>query len=130
MSSPSLPTTIDCIVVEFPSGDGYRSVGRLVLGGLVSRFELPVDRVEDLLLAVESLLQQRLAGDTVRLEATAAPDGLRLRVGPFGGSPMGDPGVSRVLTRLVDEVSEEEVDGVDGTQIDLHVSAARLTSTG
>jgi hypothetical protein len=73
LSSPSLPTTVDSIVVEFPAGDGYRSVGRLVLGGLVSRFELPVDRVEDLLLAVESLLQQRLAAETVRLEATAAP---------------------------------------------------------
>jgi hypothetical protein len=130
LSSPSLPTTVDCIVVEFPAGDGYRSVGRLVLGGLVSRFELPVDRVEDLLLAVESLLQQRLAGETVRLEATAAPDGLRLRVGPFAASPMADSGVSRVLTRLVDEVSEEEADGGDGTLIDLHVSAARLTSTG
>jgi hypothetical protein len=130
LSSPSLPTTVDCIVVEFPAADGYRSVGRLVLGGLVSRFELPVDRVEDLLLAVESLLQQRLAAETVRLEATAAPDGLRLRVGPFASSPMADSGVARVLTRLVDEVSEEEADGGDGTRIDLHVSAARLTSTG
>ena len=46
----------DSIVVEFPATEGYRSVGRLVLGGLASRFELPVDRVEDLLLAVESLL--------------------------------------------------------------------------
>jgi len=130
LSSPSLPTTVDRIVVEFPAGDGYRSVGRLVLGGLVSRFELPVDRVEDLLLAVESLLQQRLAGDAVRLEATAAPDGLRLRVGPFAGSPLADPGVSRVLTRLVDEVSENETDGTAGTNVDLHVSAARLTSSG
>jgi hypothetical protein len=128
LSSPSLPTTVDCIVVEFPAGDGYRGVARLVLGGLVSRFELPVDRVEDLLLAVESLLVQRPGGDAVRLEATAAPDGLHVRLGPFAGSPLTDPGVSRVLTRLVDDVSEEADGG--GAHIDLHVSAARLSSAG
>ena len=128
MTSPSLPATVDCIVVEFPAGEGYRGVGRLVLGGLVSRFELPVDRVEDLLLAVESLLVQGTGGGAVTLEATAAPDGLHVRLGPFAGSPLGDPGVSRVLTRLVDEVSEEAAG--DGTRIDLHVSAARLMSAG
>ena len=52
--------------VEFPAGDGYRERRpSLVLGGLVSRFELPVDRVEDLLLAVESLLVQGVVGETV-----------------------------------------------------------------
>jgi hypothetical protein len=128
LSSPSLPAE-DCIVVEFPGGDGYRSVARLVLGGLVSRFELPVDRVEDLLLALESLLQQPLGGDRATLEATVAPDGLRVRVGPFATSPLGDPAVSRVVTRLVDDASEEQ-EGGGGTHVDLTVSAARLTSAG
>jgi hypothetical protein len=128
LTAPSLPTTVDRIVVEFPATGGYRSVGRLVLGGLVSRFELPVDRVEDLLLAVESLLARPLAGDTVTLEATAAPDGLRLRVRPFACSPLADPGVSRVVSRLVDDVSEDEADGAAG--VELHVSAARLQSGG
>jgi hypothetical protein len=129
LTASSLPATADSIVVEFPATPGYRGVGRLVLGGLVSRFELPVDRVEDLLLAVESLLVQELAGDMVTLEATAAADGLRLRVGPFGGSPLADPGVSRVLTRLVDEVSEATVDG-GATRVELQVSVARLLSGG
>jgi len=119
---------VDCIVVEFPASAGYRGVGRLVLGGLVSRFELPLDRVEDLLLAVESLLVQELASDTVTLEATAAADALRLRIGPFAGSPLADRAVARVVTRLVDEVSED--DGGGGTRIGLEVSAARLATTG
>lgn len=129
MSAPSLPATADSIVVEFPATRGYRSVGRLVLGGLLSRFELPVDRVEDLLLALESLLVQDLAGDTVMLEATAAADGLRLRLGPFATSQLDDPAVARVLTRLVDDVSEEAV-GVEGTRVELNVSVARLRSEG
>ena len=129
MSPPSLPATADCIVVEFPATHGYRSVGRLVLGGLLSRFELPVDRVEDLLLALESLLVQDLAGDTVTLEATAAADGLQLRLGTFAKSQLEDPAVARVLTRLVDDVSEEAA-GVAGTRVELSVSAARLLSEG
>jgi hypothetical protein len=126
LSAPSLPTTVDCIVVEFPATEGYRSVGRLVLGGLLSRFELPVDRVEDLLLAVESLLVQGIARDTVTVEATVAPDGLHVKLGPFAGTPLADPGVSRVVTPLVDEVSEESAEA--GTRVELQVSAARLTA--
>jgi hypothetical protein len=128
LTAPSLPTTADRIVVEFPASGGYRSVGRLVLGGLVSRFDLPVDRVEDLLLAVESLLARPLAGDSVTLEATAAPDGLHLRLGPFVSSPLSDPAVSRVVTRLVDEAHDEQADG--GARVELHVSVARLRSEG
>ena len=70
--SPELTETIDRVVVEFPATAGYRGVGRLVLGGLSSRFDLPVDRVDDLLLALESLITQELAADFVTMEATAA----------------------------------------------------------
>ena len=62
----------DRVVVEFPATAGYRGVGRLVLGGLSSRLDLPVDRVEELLLALESLITQELAADTVTMEAVAA----------------------------------------------------------
>jgi hypothetical protein len=130
LSAGPLPATTDCIVVEFPATDGYRTVGRLVLGGLVSRFDLPVDRVEDLLLALESLLVQELAGDTVSLEATAGLDGLRLKLGPFARPQLADPSVARVLTPLVDDVSEDQADGSGATHVELHVSAARLRSDG
>ena len=56
--SEALAPHADRTTVEFPVADGYRSVGRLVLGGVAARFELPIDRVDDLLLAVESLLSR------------------------------------------------------------------------
>ena len=69
MSDPAASATpTDTVLVEFPATEGYRGVGRLVLGGLASRFELPVDRVEDLLLAVESLLAHGVDGETVTLD--------------------------------------------------------------
>jgi hypothetical protein len=111
----------DRVVVEFPATAGYRGVGRLVLGGLSSRLELPVDRVEELLLALESLITQELAADTVTMEAFAATSGLRARVGPFASSQTADEGVVRVLKPLVDEVSEQ--DGPGGYWVELGVSA-------
>ena len=80
--------------------EGYRSVGRLVLGGLASRFELPVDRVEDLLLAVESLLVHGVAGETVTLDGRrAARTRSAVRLGPLASAGVADPAVARVLDR-------------------------------
>lgn len=121
MSAP-LPTTIDRTTVEFPAGAEFRSVGRLVLGGIASRFELPIDRVDDLLLAVESVLLQSSASSSVRLEAEATATGLRVRLSPFSADELTSPALRRVLDRLVDEVVEQP-DG-DESAVELHVSAS------
>lgn len=118
MSEPSPHRT----TVEFPGTAGYRSVARLVLGGVAARFELPIDRVDDLLLAVESVLMREPAGDSLRLEAEATPSGLLVRLGSFRPGELSDPGLRRVLSPLVDTV-EEHVDG-ETASIDLVVSAA------
>jgi len=108
--------------VEFPAGEQYRSVPRLVLGGVAARFELPIDRVDDLLLAVESLLMQETVGDTLRLEAEATPSGLLVRLGAFRPGQLDDPGLRRVLTPLVESV-DERMDG-DSALVELVVSAS------
>jgi hypothetical protein len=115
----------DTITLEFPARDGYRSVGRLVIGGLASRFELPVDRVDDLLLAVESLLLGGIAGESVELRVEARPDELRVRVGPIDGPGLSDPAVARVVTRLVDAATH-----VDGGAYAELVSTARHRRDG
>ncbi len=125
MSSAAPTASSDSIVVEFPATEGYRSVGRLVLGGLASRFELPVDRVEDMLLAVESLLLNGISGDTVTLAVDAGEEGLRVRVGPFANRGVADPAVARVVSRLVDEASELPSERDGETYAELLVSAAR-----
>jgi hypothetical protein len=107
VSDPAASATpTDTVLVEFPATEGYRGVGRLVLGGLASRFELPVDRVEDLLLAVESLLAHGVDGETVTLRVDAGDEALRVRLGPLADGGMSDPGVARVLRQLVDEATE------------------------
>jgi hypothetical protein len=126
-TAPSGPA--DTITVEFPAAEGYRSVGRLVLGGLASRFELPLDRVDELLLAVDSLLLHGVSGDTVVLVVEARPDELQVRVGPIDGPGLSDPAVARVVTRLVDATSELGASDDGGTYVEL-VSSARHRRDG
>ena len=124
MSDPTIPaTTTDTVLVEFPATEGYRTVGRLVLGGLASRFELPVDRVEDMLLAVESLLAHGVDGETVTLTVEAGEDALRVRLGPLADGGVGDPAVARVLRQLVDEATDVTADDDRAAFAELVVAA-------
>jgi hypothetical protein len=111
--------------VEFPARDGYRGVASLVLGGVAARFELPVDRVDDLLLGVDSLLMQGVVGEVARLEATASESELSVRVGPFGQGQLDDAAVRRVVARLVDTVQEVPAEGGASAWIELAMSVAR-----
>ena len=115
--------TADRTTVEFPASVGFRNVGRLVLGGIAARFELPLDRVDDLLLAVDSVLLQEPLGDTIRLETEATSTELRVRLGSFRSGLVDEPGLRRVLARLVDQVGEERQH--DGATVELVVSATR-----
>ena len=130
MSSPVSSSPPDTILVEFPATEGYRGVGRLVLGGLASRFELPVDRVEDLLLAVESLLAHGIAGETVSLSVDAAEDALCVRCGPLSDGGVADPALARVLERLVDEATDVTRESDQAAFAELTVLAARHPRAG
>jgi hypothetical protein len=131
VSAPSTtPESVDTVRVEFPATEGYRSVGRLVLGGLASRFELPVDRLEDLLLAVESLLMRGVDGSTVTLEVDADDSGFRVRVGPFATASASDPLFMRVLPRLVDEAAYVASENTAASFAELVVIAARQRRSG
>jgi hypothetical protein len=110
--------------VEIPSGRGFADVAVLVIGGVAARFELPVDRVDDLLLALDSLLMQDVLGETVRVETDASPTTLAVRVGPFPPGRLDDGGLRRVLSPLVDTVSEVTDGPLDGASIELVVTTS------
>ena len=129
-ASSTTHESVDTVRVEFPATEGYRSVGRLVLGGLASRFELPVDRLEDLLLAVESLLMRGVEGTMVTLEVEADDSGFRVRVGPFATASASDPLFVRILPRLVDEAAYTPAESSGASYAELLVSAARQQPGG
>ena len=92
-----------------------------MLGGVAARFELPVDRVDDLLLGVDSLLMQGVVGEVAQLEATASESELTVRVGAFRPGQLDDAAVRRVVARLVDTVQEVPADGGEGAWIELGI---------
>ena len=72
--------------LEVPATGASLSPIRMVIGGVGARFDLSLDDLEDLYLAVEELL--RVAGElasaaTYELSIEVASDRLALTVGPF-----------------------------------------------
>ena len=93
----------DQITLTFPSATRFRGVATLVLGGIGSRLDLPYERVDDLQLAVLSVLEA--SGDErVTVEVEAEETGLLVSVGPLADGSGADAALSRVLDPLVDAV--------------------------
>jgi hypothetical protein len=100
----------DTIVLTIPNEDGYRGVAALVLGGVGSRLDLPYERMDELQLAVLSVLD---AGDgtDVSVEMAIADGGVDVSIGPLVDGSGADPGLARVVERLVDEMTTTHRDG-------------------
>lgn len=102
----------DRITISFPLEDRFRSVSTLVLGGLGTRLDLPYERMDDLQLAVLSLLDA-IEGEEATVDVEAAEGALAVTVGPLRAGSGLDPGLDRVVSRLVDGVSPSSRDGAD-----------------
>lgn len=93
----------DHISLTIPTASQYRAVATLVLGGVGSRLDLPYERVDDLQLAVLSVLEAS-GDDRVTVEVDAEDDGMLVSVGPLADGSQTDGALARVLEPLVDSV--------------------------
>jgi hypothetical protein len=72
----------DIAVLRTARGSAALPVLRILISGFASRHDLPVDRLDDLGLALETLLADEPEGEgELVLEVTAVSGGLRLRLG-------------------------------------------------
>ena len=110
--SPQPATTADRVVLTLPGDPSLRGVASLVLGGIGSRIDLPYEKVDELQLAVLSVLGAS-DPETVTLEIEVAEAAVLVTVGPLPEGTVAAPGVRMVLDRLVDgvEPSRRETDG-------------------
>jgi intracellular sulfur oxidation DsrE/DsrF family protein len=71
----------DIAVLRTAGGEGALPLLRVFISGFASRHDLPVDRLDDIQLAVEALLAEEpeAEGDVI-LEISAVGGGLRLRL--------------------------------------------------
>ena len=93
----------DRILLTVPAGSRGSGVVALVLGGLGARLELPVDRLDELSLAVSTIAPSVL-GDRLELELNVSDDRLMLRIGPLEEGTTADVARWRVIEALVDTV--------------------------
>jgi len=91
------------IVLTIPSERRFRGVATLVLGGVGSRLNLPYERMDDLQLALLSILDAA-GGDEVSIEVKAEDRHVAVSVGPLVEGSGDDAGLARVLSKLVDGV--------------------------
>ena len=118
-SSPtSYVFVIDTILLTVPSGPRGAGVVALVLGGLGSRLDLPVDRIDELALAAATVAPS-VRGDVLELEVDVLADRLVLRIGPLADGAGVDIGMRRVVDALVNRVEAIGKAGQEWLQLEL-----------
>jgi hypothetical protein len=112
---------MDTITLTIPAERRYLGVVNLVLGGLGSRLDLSFERVDDLQLAVDSVLAQgdpSLAG-TLTVEIDVEEPRLVVRVGPLVDGGASDEGLKRILATLVSSAWPLDREGREWIQLEL-----------
>lgn len=107
-------------MLTVPGDRRFLGVVNLVLGGLGSRLDLSYEQVDDLQLAVDSVLAAASDVSTqISLELEPREDGVVVRVGPLGTGAVGDDGLRRVLEPLLESVSSFERDDREWLELEL-----------
>lgn len=110
------------IELTLPRERDFGAVADLVLAGLAARLDLTLETIDDLQLALETLVRQDGAGDEVTIAFTVEERALEVSVGPFqrsaiepdlAAAPAGDGiGLRRLLDTTVDDVRLRDENGV------------------
>lgn len=107
------------VTLTIPRDPRYVEVVALMVGGVAARFELGVDRIDDLQLAFEAAALAGPSAEPLKVEIYR-DGGLELRTGPLDVSvrrrldgETGPLALRNVLGALVDDVELAERDGRD-----------------
>jgi hypothetical protein len=112
---------LERIDLEAPLSGDFQAVVRLIIGGIAERVDFAFEEIDDLQLAVERLLAETCAVDTVQLRFEVGDGTVRTRVGPLseqkvsealenGERPPGELTLRRVLQTVVDSFAVHEAD--------------------
>jgi anti-sigma regulatory factor (Ser/Thr protein kinase) len=116
----------DAIRLTVPRARRYHGVVRLVIGGLAARLDLSYEYLEDVQLAVETLIANEAyaAGSDITVEVHLAADAVEVVVGPLDAGSL-EPalaadaeaatglGLHRLLTTVVENFEVERRDGAE-----------------
>ncbi len=128
--------SVDAITLSIPHAKPFHGVARLVVGGLAARLDLSYEHLEDLQLALESVLEREgyVAGDEVTVRLDVEPDLVAMTIGPLdpaelqadleAGGADGIP-LSRLLSTLVENVVLEDACGEHRLRLEKRVPMTR-----
>ena len=131
--------TGDAIRLRIPHARPYHGVARLVVGGLAARLDFSYEHLEDLQLALASILENEeyRADDEVTVELTLEDDGVLLAMGPLAGARLRADleseasegiGLGRLLDTVAEHVEVEQRDGADWLRLEKRVLRATAES--
>jgi hypothetical protein len=111
----------DNVRLETPVGRDWGPVIRLVLGGIGDRLDLGIDELDDLQLAVERLLAEAGAQQSVTLSFELHDGRVRTHVGPLAEPaiahalqgpepPPGELNLRRILDTVLDSYGVDDVE--------------------
>jgi len=131
----------DSITLSIPHEKPFHGVARLVVGGLAARLDLSYEHLEDLQLALASVLERDgyISGREVRVRLDVGPDSIGMLIGPLDPNELradlereGEEGVplSRLLDTLVDEMGLEEGEGGHWLRLDKKVPMTKPEPKG
>ena len=121
--------TPDRIMLTIPRDEGFESVAQLVLAGVAARLNFSYEVVDDLGMALATLLERREGDGELTVELEVGEDTVKAAIGPFGGvglraeleRPDNGVGLRRVLETVVDSFATVEREGGDWIELEKRV---------
>jgi len=89
MPDPGLTAPAETVTLTIPGRPRFIGIARLFVGGLAARLDLGYETMDDLQLALESVLSKAELGEHVTLQAQLEGEGVSILVGPFAHDPLG-----------------------------------------
>jgi anti-sigma regulatory factor (Ser/Thr protein kinase) len=120
----------EALVLTFPNESRFFALVRLVLSGLAAQLDLPIERIDDLQLAVEGALAgESPPGDEVTLRIEPRQEALSVWIRPIGvradrAERAEGLGFDRIAAELVDSAEVVTVDGIDWLHLEKRVQAS------
>jgi hypothetical protein len=124
------------VELRIPNDRPFHGVARLVVGGLAARHHLSYEMLEDLQLALLTVLEGDgyTAGSHVGVELDVAEDAITMAIGPVNGEAVradlansqGDElGLGRLLGTLVEDVDLDEREDGDWLRLEKRVRGVK-----
>ena len=128
------------IELRIPNERPFHGVARLVVGGLAARHNLSYEALEDLQLALVTVLEGDAysTADEIRVELEVTDEAIAMAIGPLNGdavradlqnSSEGDLGLGRLLGTLVEDAGVEAREDGDWLRLSKRVRGIKPAGT-